>query len=74
MGVKTLGSGGGRFQVFRSALKRVRAEFDEMPGLCLTRPQAQRLFGIDEGTCDVLLQILVEVGFLRVGRFGYVRA
>jgi hypothetical protein len=74
MGVKTLGSGGGRFEVFRMVLKRVRAEFDEMPGLCLTTPQAQRLFGIDETTCEVLLRILVEGGFLRVGRFGYVRA
>ena len=27
--------------------ERVRAEFDEMPGMTLTVPQASRLFGLD---------------------------
>lgn len=45
-------------------LLRVRGEFLEMPGLRLTRPQAQRLWGLDEGTCAEALQVLVETRFL----------
>src|SRR5262245_37206898 len=30
---------------------RVRAEFEEMPGMTLTMPQASRLFGIEGDTC-----------------------
>ena len=30
---------------------RVRAEFEEMPGLTLTVPQASRLFGLDQDVC-----------------------
>ena len=53
-------------------LPRIRGEFLEMPGLCLTRCQAQRLWGLPCDRCLSLLAILVEEGFLRVtadGRF-----
>jgi hypothetical protein len=42
----------------------VRGEFQEMPGLRLTRAQAQRLWGFDAGTCDVVMRTLLEAGFL----------
>jgi hypothetical protein len=44
---------------------RVRAEFLEMPGLCLTRPQIQRLWDLDSLECDAVMSHLVSKGFLR---------
>ncbi len=46
-------------------LQAIRAEYLEVPGLRLTRQQAQRFWGLDEGTCSALLQALVDVRFLR---------
>jgi hypothetical protein len=56
-------------------LQRIRAEYQESPGMRLTRAQAQRLWGLDAGTCDTLLGHLLDTGFLRrtMGN-GYVRA
>jgi hypothetical protein len=54
-------------------LRRIRAEYREMPGLQLTAPQAQRLFGVDSKTWDAALAVLVEAKFLsrtRSGHFG----
>ena len=45
-------------------LHRIRAEFNEMPGLRLTFHQAQRLWGLDEKTCLNALAELVGSGFL----------
>jgi hypothetical protein len=47
-------------------LKRLRAEFLEMPGMSLTPRQVQRLFGIDETVCRTVLDALVEAQFLCV--------
>lgn len=44
-----------------------------MPGLCLTLPQAQRLWGLDADTCRRALATLVEAGYLRPSAFGYMR-
>lgn len=45
-----------------------------MPGLCLTGAQARRLWQLDAGTCDSLLDELVTRGFLTVTEQGrYVR-
>jgi hypothetical protein len=53
---------------------RIRGEYLEMPGLRLTRPQARRLWGLDENTSDRLLKMLVERKFLTCGPDGaYVR-
>ena len=53
----------------------VRAEYLEMPGLHLTRSQVRRRWGLDEPTCDALLNALVRISFLRQTRGGgYVRA
>jgi hypothetical protein len=43
----------------------VRGEFDESPGLSLTRAQAKRLWGLDGDICDAVLQRLITSGFLR---------
>jgi len=51
-------------------LRRIRGEYLEMPGLRLTRPQAQRLWGLDEQTCVKLLDQLVDLKFLVVGANG----
>jgi hypothetical protein len=45
-------------------LTRIRAEFLEMPGLRLTREQAQRLWGVERAVCQQLLDALVETQFL----------
>jgi hypothetical protein len=45
-------------------LQIIRGEFQEVPGLHLTRPQVQRLWGLDAATCDALLEALVDARFL----------
>jgi len=45
-------------------LQRVRCEFLEMPGLCLTEGQARRLWGLDAAQCSALLRELVDAKFL----------
>lgn len=45
--------------------ERVRAEFDEMPGMTLTLPQASRLFGLEEGICLKIVDRLVRSAYLR---------
>jgi hypothetical protein len=55
-------------------LRRVRGEYDEMPGLALTVPQARRLWALDQQTCEFVLRTLVERRFLRTTARGrYVR-
>ncbi|MBI3403504.1 MAG: hypothetical protein HY048_18995 [Acidobacteria bacterium] len=44
----------------------IRAEYQEVPGLCLTRRQAQRLWNLDPEMCDTLLQEMVADHFLRL--------
>jgi hypothetical protein len=43
---------------------RVRGEYREMPGLCLTIPQACRLWQIDRADCERVLGALTAEGFL----------
>ena len=45
-------------------LRRIRSEYLEMPGLCLTLRQAQRLWSLDEETCGEAIQLLIEARFL----------
>jgi hypothetical protein len=42
----------------------IRAEFDEMPGMRLTRAQFRRLWQITESECDAVVRHLVDTGFL----------
>jgi hypothetical protein len=55
-------------------LARIRSEYREMPGLCLTLVQARRLWALDENTCSRVLSNLVSEGYLRMSTSGYVRA
>ena len=56
-------------------IRMIRAEYLEIPGLVLTKRQAQRLWGLEETVCDVLLDAMVADKFLRKNpRDAYVRA
>ena len=50
--------------VSSALLRRIRAEYLEMPGLRLTAPQAQCLFGLDSETWDAALAALLDAKFL----------
>ena len=50
--------------------RRVRAEFEEMPGLMLTVEQASRLFGLDQSMCRAIVDHLVGASYLRWTRGG----
>lgn len=51
-------------------VRRIQMEFMEMPGLCLSEPQARRLWNLDEATCARVLAVLVEEQFLTRSRHG----
>ena len=46
-------------------LTLIQAEYHEIPGLNLTKPQVQRLWGLDAVMCDELLEALEATKFLR---------
>src|ERR1051325_4424288 len=65
---------GGTMQHTR-IIDRIRGEYLEMPGLSLTSAQAQRLCGVDQSVCKVVLDALGEAQFLAVNAHGmYARA
>ena len=51
-------------QPLEGVLRRIRGEYNEMPGLRLTPAQAQRLWGLDRAACDALMGALVDAKFL----------
>jgi hypothetical protein len=52
------------------ALRRMKGEYLDMPGLRLTAAQAQRLWGLDRESCEALLGALVDARFLCKTRDG----
>ena len=50
---------------FPALVQRVRAEFNEMPGLRLTPAQAARLLGLDASSCQRVINALVGTAFLK---------
>jgi len=52
-------------EAVRDWLQIIQGEYLEMPGLQLTKPQVQRLWGLDPDTCDALLDALERSRFLR---------
>jgi DNA-binding MarR family transcriptional regulator len=50
---------------FYQLVRRVRSEFNEMPGLRLTPAQAARLLGLDQPACQRVIDALVRAEFLR---------
>ena len=51
-------------------LLRIEGEYREMPDLSLTMSQAERLWGLDRGTCGYVLTTLIELGVLKQTRMG----
>lgn len=51
----------------------VRAEYLEMPGLCLTVSQAARLWNVGRDECLQALDALIRAGFLHRSRDLYIR-
>jgi hypothetical protein len=49
----------------RTLIEQIRAEYAEMPGLSVTLPQAQRLWAIDQATCEAAFRRLIASGVLR---------
>jgi hypothetical protein len=43
----------------------VQSEYLEMPGLQLTKAQVRRLWGLEDDTCDMVLEQLQVMQFLR---------
>jgi hypothetical protein len=56
--------------VWRAALNRIRAEFEEMPCLRVTVMEATRLFGLPDPAASWILRQLAKDGFLACGRRG----
>ena len=54
--------------------ERIRAEFNEMPGMVLTIRQASKFFGVDQDVMRSVTERLVESDFLRLSRKGEIRA
>ena len=46
-------------------MQLIRAEYLEIPGLALTKQQAQRLWGLPPNVCDSVLDSMIETHFLR---------
>jgi hypothetical protein len=54
----------------QATLRRIRAEYLEMPGMRLTVQQVERLFGIERPLCKAVLDALVDTDFLCVNANG----
>jgi hypothetical protein len=55
---------------FEPLVTRIRSEFNESPGMCLTLRQAARLWGIAPEDCVLVVDRLVRDDFLRWTRNG----
>jgi hypothetical protein len=53
--------------------RRVRVEYDEMPGLVLTIPQAARLWRLEKSVVEHVMASLVDAEYLRQSPRGFVR-
>jgi len=63
-----------RAEIADALLNRVKSEFLEMPGLCLTESQARRLWALDNRRCALVLKALIDARFLaRTGNGSFVR-
>jgi hypothetical protein len=56
--------------VANATADRIRAEYRELPGLCLTTEQAMRLWTLDRPTCQAALERLIRDGILERDAFG----
>jgi len=53
------------FTLHASVVRRIAAEFREMPGLVLTVAQASRFLDVDQASCERILSRLAKKGLLR---------
>jgi hypothetical protein len=58
-------------RIIEDVRDRLRAEFLEMPGLCLKLNQVQRLCGVERTICRRALDMLVDEAFLRAKEDGH---
>jgi len=59
---------------FEEVIRRIRAEYVEMPGMILVADQVERLCGVEPALCRMALDTLVQTRFLRQRADGaYVR-
>jgi DNA-binding IclR family transcriptional regulator len=56
--------------VLHEVVRRLRAEYLEMPGLRLSAAQVERLCGVERTICQTALDTLVDEGFLQVSPDG----
>ena len=49
----------------QNLLELIRAGYDELQGLSLTKLQVERLWNLDRATCRALLETLEDAMFLR---------
>jgi hypothetical protein len=47
-------------------LNLIKGEYQEMPGLHLTKRQVRRMWSLDDSMCDALLQRLQTAHFLKI--------
>ena len=59
-----------RVSPYEQAFNRIRVELMEMPGMRLTPEQVERLSGVVNSVCQLVLDDLVRAGFLSVGANG----
>jgi hypothetical protein len=57
-------------RTIEDALNRLQLEFLEMLGMHLKPEQVRRLYGMDRGLCQTVLDSLVEANFLCVCAHG----
>jgi hypothetical protein len=66
-----MGSTGGKTAMnVEKLVERIRAEFDEMPGMVLTVRQASKFFGVDQELMRSVTERLVASEHLRLTRGG----
>ncbi len=58
-------------RTIEDVIQRVRAEYVEMPGMRLKTEQVQRLCGIEQDMCQMVLDTLVDARFLCVKPDGH---
>lgn len=57
-----------------TTLDVVRREFNEMPGMRLTRAQIRRLWNLSSSECDEIVDALIGDGFLVETSTGHLRS
>lgn len=65
LGMSLLGGERRNFVTREAVVRRIVAEFHDMPGLVLSVKQASKFLGVDEAACARILASLTQAGILR---------